>query len=133
MQARVISPDEANEFWFHEGCHILEISNTGDDPALSIARARVAPGATTRWHVLDGVAERYLILRGEGEVGLGECETHPVGPGDFVCIPPGTPQRIHNTGKDELVFLAICTPRFTPACYRGIDKGKGETAQAQPK
>ena len=31
-----------DEFFIDEGCHILELSNSAHDPALSIARARVA-------------------------------------------------------------------------------------------
>ena len=121
MQTAVIKPDESQEYWFHEGCHILEISNRDDDPQVSIARARVAPGTTTRWHKLNGVAERYLIVQGTGEVGVGALKTQSMEPGDFVSIPPDTQQRIHNSGKDDLVFYAICTPRFTLACYQAID------------
>lgn len=133
MQTAVIYPDEAQEFWFHEGCHILEISNREDDPDVSIARARVAPGATTHWHKLDGVGERYLITRGKGEVEVGSLKAMPVKSGDVVSIPPDTPQRIHNTGKDDLVFYAICTPRFTPACYRTMGSGEPDPDQAPSK
>jgi mannose-6-phosphate isomerase-like protein (cupin superfamily) len=27
-------------------------------------------------------------------------------------------QRVTNTGEEDLVFLAICTPRFRPENYR---------------
>jgi oxalate decarboxylase/phosphoglucose isomerase-like protein (cupin superfamily) len=30
-------------------------------------------------------------------------------------------QRITNIGKDDLVFLAICTPRFSQDAYEDID------------
>jgi oxalate decarboxylase/phosphoglucose isomerase-like protein (cupin superfamily) len=40
-----------------------------------------------------------------------------VGPGTVVKVPPDMPQRIVNTGSDDLLFLAPCTPRFTPGCY----------------
>ena len=33
-------------------------------------------------------------------------------------IPAGTAQQITNTGPEDLVFLCVCTPRFTPNCYR---------------
>jgi hypothetical protein len=36
-----------DEYFFAEGCHILELSNTPEDPDVSIARARVAPGVIT--------------------------------------------------------------------------------------
>ena len=58
------------EYWFEEGCFITEWLNSPDDPALSIARARVMPGVTTRLHRLVGVAERYVILEGQGRVEL---------------------------------------------------------------
>lgn len=120
MPPFIAKPDESQEFWFHEGCHILEISNRSDDPDLSVARARVAPGVTTRWHYLTGVTERYLILEGRGEVEVGDSVARIVESGDFVHIPSGVRQRIRNIGEEDLVFYAICTPRFTPACYQTI-------------
>ena len=60
----------SQEYWFEEGCHITEWLNSPDDPGLSVARARVAPGVTTRLHRLVGVAERYVVLSGEGRVEL---------------------------------------------------------------
>ncbi|WP_176603742.1 cupin domain-containing protein [Desulfosarcina ovata] len=47
----------------------------------------------------------------------------PVGPGDVVCIPPACPQRITNTGTLDLIFLAVCTPRFVAEAYRDMDDG----------
>jgi len=35
------------EYYTRERCHILELSNVADDPAVSIARARVEAGITT--------------------------------------------------------------------------------------
>ncbi|MDX5445721.1 MAG: cupin domain-containing protein [Zoogloeaceae bacterium] len=111
---------EGSEYFFREGCHISEWSNSDDDPALSVARARVEAGVVTLWHRLEGVTERYVVLSGTGRVELGkraERIIEAVGPGSVVIIPPGVPQRIANTGSDDLVFLALCSPRFTPDCY----------------
>jgi len=127
VQSEVMYPDENDEYWFHEGCHILEISNSDDDPDVSIARARVAPGVTTRWHRLQGVAERYLIVQGSGEVEIGTMGARRVTAGAVVSIPPATRQRIRNTGHRELVFYAICTPRFTPACYQALAEAPDQT------
>jgi hypothetical protein len=55
-------PDEADEYAIAERCHILEVWNDPSDQTLSVARARVAAGVTTRWHRLAGTWERYLIL-----------------------------------------------------------------------
>jgi mannose-6-phosphate isomerase-like protein (cupin superfamily) len=45
-----------------------------------------------------------------------------VEPGDVVVIPPLCRQRIANVGKTDLVFLAICTPRFRPENYEDLEK-----------
>jgi len=41
--------------------------------------------------------------------------------GDTVIIPPQCPQRIENTGTEDLIFLAICTPPFKGENYVDID------------
>jgi mannose-6-phosphate isomerase-like protein (cupin superfamily) len=109
-----------NEYWFEEGCFITELSNTPDDPAVSIARARVPRGGTTRWHQVEATAERYVILEGKGRVEVGDEPPREVGAGDVVLIPPSCRQRIANIGDTDLIFLAICTPRFVREAYREL-------------
>lgn len=111
----------AIEFHTEELCHVRELSNIAHDPAVSIAEARVEPGVVTRWHRLAGITERYVILRGEGRMEAGALPPRVVGPGDVVIIPPGCPQRIANIGGTDLLFLAICSPRFVPEAYEDID------------
>lgn len=120
---RIQRPDEADEYPIAERCRILEIWNRPDDPALSVARARVAPGVTTRRHRLADICERYLILSGQGRVEVGDLAPAVVGPGDLVYIPAGCPQRIANRGDADLVFLALCTPRFVPGAYEDLEDG----------
>ena len=121
MRPKVIHACPELEYWFPEGCHILELLNHPDDRQVSIARARVAPGTSTRWHSLRDTWERYLILQGCGVVELGDLEPTRVAAGDVVSIPPDTPQRIRNAGSEELIFYAICSPRFRPDCYRALE------------
>ena len=116
---QLIPGSERDEYWFREGCHITEWSNSEADPEVSIARARVEPGRTTRWHRLAGTTERYVILEGRGRAEVGD-ETLEASVGDVVVIPPGQPQRITNIGTGDLVFLAVCTPRFRPDNYSEI-------------
>lgn len=103
-----------------ERCAIAELSNLPEDPEVSIARARVAPSITTRWHRLLGIAERYVILEGRGVVEIGELPPQPVRPGDVVLIPPQCRQRIRNDGDADLLFLAICSPRFVWDAYEDL-------------
>jgi mannose-6-phosphate isomerase-like protein (cupin superfamily) len=113
------NPDD--EFATAERCFITELANNGCDPAVSIARARVEPGVTTARHKLTGTAERYIMVSGEGRIEIGDLEPSFVSAGDVICIPPDTPQRITNTGDTDLIFFAVCSPRFTPDCYIGLE------------
>jgi len=127
-QVRHMVPDA--EFHTAEGCHIIELSNSDADPEVSIARARVRPGVTTRWHRLDGTTERYVVLSGAGKVEVGNLPAQTVTPGDVVLIPPGCRQRITGMGNEDLVFLAICTPRFRPEVYENMDTDPVPTGPA---
>ncbi|MEE4377408.1 MAG: cupin domain-containing protein [Candidatus Competibacteraceae bacterium] len=122
MKAAIKQQDQCSEFYTSEKCYIVELSNTPDDPDLSIARARVEPGVTTRWHRLTITGERYCIIKGIGLVEIGELPAQEVNPGDVVIIPPLCRQRITNIGADDLIFLAICTPRFSTDGYEEIEE-----------
>ena len=113
--------DLSEEYFFTEGCFITELSNSSDDPDLSVARARVEPGEITRWHSLNGITERYVIVEGHGLVEVGDFEPQRVSVGDTVIIPAGVRQRISNTGDKDLIFLALCTPRFTESAYNSLE------------
>ncbi len=115
-----------DEFYMPEGCHIIEVSNSTDDPDVSIARARIEAGKTTRWHRLNGIAERYVILSGCGRVEIGTLAPANVYAGDVVVIPPMCRQRMTNTGAEDLVFLAICSPRFSYDAYQDIEDWPGQ-------
>lgn len=121
MNTKIRHMDPTAEYFLKEGCHILELANTPDDPDVSIARARVAAGMTTRLHRLHGITERYVILEGAGMVEVDGQALRPVATGDVVIIPPHCAQRITNSGTSDLIFLAVCTPRFVPQAYEDID------------
>ncbi|MCP4408825.1 MAG: cupin domain-containing protein [Gammaproteobacteria bacterium] len=122
MKESIRRQDLSSEFYTHEKCFIVELSNSADDEGLSIARARVEPGVTTRWHRLKKSGERYYILSGVGRVEVGSMAPEDVNPGDVVIIPPMCRQRIMNTGHEDLVFLALCTLPFTTDDYEDIDE-----------
>jgi len=121
MTELISSTDDSDEFFFEEGCYILELSNTAADAEVSIARARVEPGVKTRRHRLHGITERYVILEGRGRVEVGELPAQDVTSSDVVRIPPDTNQSICNIGNNDLVFLAICTPRFSRSAYEDTE------------
>lgn len=121
MSASIRKYKLENEYFFVEGCHINELSNTPNDPEISIARARVESGVTTKWHRVHATTERYVIISGSGLVEIGPPSnpdiSQQVNTGDVVTIPAGIYQRIQNTGSSDLIFLAICSPRFKADNY----------------
>lgn len=121
MKETIKQQNLKEELYTSEKCYITELSNTPDDPVVSIVRARVKPGVTTRWHRLKGTYERYFIISGRGLMEVGKLPPQEVTAGDIVLIPPMCRQRITNIGKDDLIFLAICTPRFSQDVYEDVD------------
>lgn len=105
------------EYYTEERCYITEVANDSGDDQLSVALARIKPGTTTTWHKLLNTHERYLIISGRGHVELGNHDPVEVQSGDVVRIPAGTPQRISNISTEDLLFYAVCTPRFSEGCY----------------
>jgi mannose-6-phosphate isomerase-like protein (cupin superfamily) len=66
--------------------------------------------------------ERYVIVEGRGSVTVGGSLPEEVGPGDVVIIPSMSPQKIENVGPTDLIFLAICSPRFRHEAYEDIEQ-----------
>jgi mannose-6-phosphate isomerase-like protein (cupin superfamily) len=122
MLAEIKQAGTVPEYETPERCHITEVANDSGDELVSIARARVEAGVTTAWHHLDGITERYIIVSGCGRVEIDNLDPCNVLPGDVVRIPAGRPQRITNTGQDDLVFFAVCAPPFREDCYISLER-----------
>ncbi len=119
MKPKIIKAQTPNEYLTPERCYIAE---NHSDPAVSIARATIKPGITTKAHQLkQGVQEIYIITQGQAIVRVGDLEPAEVTVGDVVVIPPLISQKITNTGTTDLVFYCVCTPRFTEQCYMDLE------------
>ena len=67
--------------------------------------------------------ERYVILKGTGEVILGDTPPQRVKPFDVVLIVAGQPQAIRNlSSSEDLEFLCICTPGFRQENFMMLEK-----------
>jgi mannose-6-phosphate isomerase-like protein (cupin superfamily) len=77
----------------------------------SLAEAIVSPGETTRLHRHLVSEELYHVTHGIGHMTLDD-EQFDVSVGDTVCIPPGTPHCIRNTGDTPLHILCSCAPAY---------------------
>lgn len=78
----------------------------------SFAEAVVVPGAQTALHRHRLTEEIYHITAGEGMMTLGERQ-FAVAAGDTVCIAPGLPHCVANTGTTSLKILCACAPAYT--------------------
>lgn len=114
-------PKPPAEFPTRERCFITELLNRESIPSVSVARARVEPGVTTELHALD-VEEWYVVESGAGIVRIGGAPPRTLRPGDHVRIPPRCSQQVTNAGPADLLFFCVCTPRFTPAAYRALER-----------
>lgn len=77
----------------------------------SLAEAIVEPGASTVLHRHQRTEEIYHLTAGAGLMTLG-AERFAVAAGDTICIAPGTPHCIENTGKEALKILCACSPAY---------------------
>lgn len=89
----------------------------------SLAEAMIPPGTVTALHLHRTSEELYSVLEGEGMMILGG-ESFPVAAGDTVCIPPGTPHRIENTGAGALKILCCCAPAYSHQDTQLLDEPK---------
>lgn len=78
----------------------------------SLAEATVPPGCSTRLHRHLSSEEIYHFTEGEGIMTLGG-QQFAVRAGDSVCIPPGQPHGLENTGGGSLRLLCCCSPPYS--------------------
>ena len=114
MQPKIVKANSLHPYLTLERCFIAE---NFSDKEVSIAVATVKPGITTKTHRLEGIQEIYIITAGQGKIVLRGFKPTYVSVGDVIVIPAGVSQKITNTGKTDLEFYCVCTPRFTEACY----------------
>jgi len=81
---------------------------------LSFAQAIIEPGGETKLHAHNISEEIYHIVQGTGIMTLGR-DRFPVVPGDTICILPGLPHKMENTGREPLIILCCCTPPYSHA------------------
>ena len=80
----------------------------------SLAEATVPAHAQTALHVHKLTEEIYHVTSGAGLMTLGD-KQFTVAAGDTICIAPGTPHCISNTGGAPLKILCACSPAYSHA------------------
>jgi len=97
-----------------DGCEVRELMHPSDhgNRNQSLAEATVGVGQETRLHCHRASEEIYHFSQGRGIMTLGD-ERFPVKAGDTVCIAPGVPHQVENTGRERLRILCACSPPYS--------------------
>lgn len=108
-----------------DGSHIRELMHPSahGNRNQSLAEATVPPRARTALHVHKATEEIYHITHGAGMMTLGG-ERFAVAAGDTICIVPGTPHCIENTGDAPLTILCACSPGYSHDDTELIESGR---------
>lgn len=86
----------------------------------SVAQITLASGKASRPHYHPVAEESYYILKGKARVVIND-EVSYCEKGDTIAIPSGVVHQIFNDSDQDLVFLAICVPPWTPECSVYVD------------
>ncbi len=96
----------------HFGFSMTELASALGAKAIGANLTRIPPGkAAFPFHHHHANEEHFFIISGSGVLRTSD-ETHDIGENDYIVSLPGGPDHAHqliNTGRDELVFLAIST------------------------
>jgi len=76
------------------------------EPGIQVKRIEVKPGLRFSLQKHTQRSEKWVVLSGLGTVTLGKREI-PVSQGAYVDVPRGEIHRMHNTGKEPLVFIEV--------------------------
>lgn len=97
-----------------DGSTIRELMHpaTHGNVQQSFAEAIIEVGAKTTLHRHQRTEEIYHFLAGTAHMVLGD-EVFVVKPGDTVCILPGTPHALWNSGGEPLRLLCACSPAYS--------------------
>lgn len=105
----VLRPGEgASLAWFGERVRYLVVGEQSEG-RFSLSLETIAPGGSTTPHVRHREHAGYFVLSGDAQFSVGH-RTLSLSPGGFICIGPGTAQKIVNTGETDAEVLAIATP-----------------------
>jgi mannose-6-phosphate isomerase-like protein (cupin superfamily) len=80
---------------------------------LAITWVECGPNSQQPLHWHPDVEQAYVIVRGRGEMILGD-EREEVGSGTMILIPPGTHHAIPNPDDETLVYVSAASPPFEP-------------------
>jgi mannose-6-phosphate isomerase-like protein (cupin superfamily) len=88
--------------------------NSGGAGLHSLAVIVMPPGCSSQRHYHKVGEETYYILSGSASMMIDDHE-FILTPGQACLIQPNESHQITNNGKENLEFIAVCAPAWTPA------------------
>ena len=85
----------------------------GGTQTYSLAQIVLPPGKHSLKHYHPVAEEAYHILTGTGRL-VTDGKTRILSPGDSAAMLPGQVHQIFNDTNEDLVFIAVCVPAWTP-------------------
>jgi len=85
----------------------------GNVSSHSLAEVNIQPGNKSSKHFHKHSEESYLILSGEAIVEINN-SMYQLLPGEAVLLEPLDVHQISNQSDQDLVFLAVCVPAWSP-------------------
>lgn len=115
MTLHIRHADSVTPFESEHGEIVYEFMGkaSGGTQAHSLAKIVLPPGKASLKHYHPVAEESYYILSGAARLEM-DGETVTLRPGDSVAIRPHQVHQIFNAGPQDLVFLAVCVPAWTP-------------------
>jgi len=103
----IVSIDNAEHYSWGNNCDGWHLVNNEE---LSVIRERVPPGAAEVKHLHKNARQFFYILDGQATIEFenGKKVLHP---NEGIEISPGTPHKLVNDGKEDLIFLVISQPK----------------------
>ncbi len=108
----ILKKEAAPRYMREEGItsYLLASPRTGNSLHLTTTVVEIRPGGEQRIHS-HAPEQIYYILQGRGVMTVAD-ERAPVGPGDCVFIPSGTPHGLKNDGELLLKYFSAAAPSF---------------------
>jgi quercetin dioxygenase-like cupin family protein len=107
---------------------IIKASGEETDGSFFLSETTIDPGFPgPPPHRHERLHDMFYVLDGVLTMRLGD-ETHQIGPGTFVCVPPGVTHAFSNTSESPVRFLNF----NTPAGWENYMRDLGEAAKAGP-
>jgi quercetin dioxygenase-like cupin family protein len=116
----LLGPGEGEMLPMGPNTIVMKATSADTGGALFLSETTFAAGAPgPPPHVHEAVTDMFYVLEGTLTVRLGDAE-HDVGPGSFMCAPPGVVHTFRNGSERPVRFLNFNTPGGFEAYMREL-------------